>query len=254
MLKYLLLLSIIIISCSSDVKLLKIHRDFTYENYSTNHFYITPLINNTGIPSFNEADIRLEKALKNEKKNLIIYGANYTMSKITDQKELALVTELINKNKSNVDIDKEKIILLSKYLRNGYIIFSSIDDFSTNEREYSQPITIHKGNKIEAATEYTKEIKSTIYGSFYIFNLKSGQLCFYAEHERSEIKSSSHTQRGCFDSCLFSIVDSIFSPGLTPVGANDMAEYLFKDFAKAIPSKGEKIEKILTKDNRFELK
>jgi hypothetical protein len=252
--KYLLILiPILIISCSSDVKLLKIRNDFIYNNFSTQHFYITPVINNTNIPSFDKADIRLEKVFKEEKKNLIIYGADYTLSKIAGSKEPELLINTINSYNRDKEFDKDKILSMSNYLGNGYIIFSSINDFNTNQREYSQQIVINKGKDFDTAIERTKEIKSTIYGSFFIFDLKTGELCFYVEHESSKIKSSSHTEQGCFDGCLFSLVDAFF-PTPAPMGANDMAEYLFKDIVEAIPNKSDKIDKILKKDNRFELK
>jgi hypothetical protein len=243
------------VSCSTDVKILKIHNDFVYDNFSIRKFYITPVINNTKIPPLDEADIRLERAFQKEKKHLLVYGADFTLSKIRGSNEPDILSDIIKNYRQNNEFNIEKIISLSKYLGDGFIIFSIIDNFFIREREYNESHVISDGkNSIDSVNEHVTEVKSTIEGSFYIFELKTGKLFFNVEHVKSEINSESRTERDCFDSCLFGFIDDIFNFGPTPYGANDMSEYFFKDIIKSIPNKGEKIKEILKKDNRFELK
>jgi hypothetical protein len=240
------LLTLLCISCASGVKSMRIREGFVYETFSKKNFFIAPAVNRSGVGSLDHAEILLEKAFRSERKNLSVYGADYTLSKL-DARGKGLLYGLRRDLKMDATPKGEQVRELSGVLGQSYVIVPVLEYFNVIEYENREDVPVLDGKRRvkDTVTVYTDNTKSAIHGSLHVFNLETGDLDLYVLHEKNLIISESRTERGCLDGFFYRLLN----PATAPAGPDESAEHLFADMVESFPGKGDTIRDCTGKEN-----
>ncbi len=227
---------LLIISCSSTpgLKSLKIKRSFNYQNISNKSFYILPVINKTDFALLDESDMVIEKYLKEERPKLWFYGSNYTLDRLREYKVYEFYTKAIDEYKSKREVSPEIIKEISAGLKCGYLIFSILDNFKIVKNEYNREEMRSEGGtgKFKMVTVNVYEAKSTLCGTFSVFDLHDGSVAFDVKHEVNLVKSTSQERKDF----LTNIFQDIFlRPAVEPYSSVETSEYFYCDIARNFP-------------------
>jgi hypothetical protein len=192
------------------------------------------VINTTNIKTIDGADVYIEKILRDGKKKFGIINS-IELRKILDSKQGNEELERIKKLYVEDTIGINDFEKLYGMLGQGYLAMSCIHHFHVDESETTDFVMVPGKKTMETATEVTHTARSTMSGKFTIFDLETGKAVFTADHEVTDINTTSHTERGCMEGCIASLIYQMMPVKVT--GPCEMAEKLFEQIIANIPKK-----------------
>ncbi|MBN1531284.1 MAG: hypothetical protein JXA20_01345 [Spirochaetes bacterium] len=240
------LLTLLCISCAGGVKTIRIREGFLYDTFSKKNLYLAPAVNRSKVRTLEHSEVLLEKVFRGERRDLPVQGAGYTLSRL-DARGKGLLNGLLWDLRCGTSPKAGAVRELSGALGLNYVVVPVIESFQMSQYETREelPIREERGRGADSVTVYTDSVSSSIHGSLHVFNLATGELDLYLQHERSIVVSDSHSERGCLDGFFY----HLFNEPPTPEDPSAVAEALFTDMVESLPERGDTIGDCLERGN-----